>query len=189
MEFIRIFDLLEQGTSHGAIASAIEEKGYIFGWDRFGRYRKFINRKKDADCEYAEVLNALAVDYKWFINPRDDEEGTYRDVAFGEFPKLGKYGWPDTEKINFSKYVIAELNNPVQAKVPRKTVDNNLRIIGAMRECLVGVEREAFIEQCKKPSNACLIEFLEHRYQGYPGLHKRNLEEKFGFAKTLLEQP
>jgi hypothetical protein len=187
MEFIRILDLLETGVPHGAIATAIENKGYVWGWDRFGRYKKFIKDKKGVPSEYLEVLDALAADYKWFAYPREDEQAMDREAAFGEFPKLGAYGWPESENIDFDIYVIADQDAPVRATYSGKENDNNLRILGALRECLVGADRAAFIEECTTLNNSNLIAFLEKRYAGFGGLRPRNLEEKFSRAKKLLE--
>lgn len=187
MGFIRIFDLLEKGVPHGAIATVIENKGYVWGWDRFGRYKKFIKDSSVPQSEYLEVLDALAADYKWFAYPREDEQEMDREVEFGEFPKLGGYGWPESENIDFDSYAIAEQDAPVQATKSSKANDNNLRIIGALRECLVGAERAAFIEGCTTFNNSNLIAFLDKRYAGFGGLSPRNLEEKFAVAKKLLE--
>ena len=47
MEFLSINELLENGTTHGAIATAIEKNGQMYGWDRFGRFRKHLLSDKN----------------------------------------------------------------------------------------------------------------------------------------------
>lgn len=181
MEFISIYDLLEKGISHGSIATAMESKKYIYGWDRFGRYQKFELKVSD------EVFDLLAADYTWASEPTPDR--LPRDIEYGEFPRLAAFGWPESEKMNFSDYENTGESIPANPRSSPKAQDNNLRIIGALRACLVGEDRDGFNESCKKFNDSSLIDFLGKRYGEYPGLSKRNLETKFAIAKQLIENP
>lgn len=188
MEFLSIIELLETGTSHGSIASAIEQKCKFYGWDRFGRYREFVDGDPSSTEVCKDVLNALAADYAWFSDPMPEEEKRPRWVVFGEFPLLGAYGWTDSKKIDFSEYDKTDESSPPRPKINSKAEDNNIRIIGALKACLVGEDREAFIKACPKLNDTNLINFLGDHYRSFGGLTKRNLEEKFAKGKRLLSE-
>ena len=78
MEFLTFYDVLERNLgTHGAIVSASEDLGFIHGFDRFGRFRRFtFNQDKDkTDIEKAlndlvEDLNYYSDIYKHDLDPR-----------------------------------------------------------------------------------------------------------------------
>jgi hypothetical protein len=187
MEFLSIYDLIQEGISHGSIATAIEKQGEIYGWDRFGRYRKFKSQDSNDEHVFKEVFDSLAADFAWLTKPMPEEEREPRNVAFGEFPRLAGYGWPLTEKIDFSTFENTANSVPARPKLSMRADNSSLRIIGALRQCLVGDDRDDFLKQCPKLNDAQLIVFLVQRYKGFEPFSDRSLQKKFAEAKRLLE--
>jgi hypothetical protein len=182
MEFLSLQDLLEKKISHAAIANAIDDIGYLYAWDRFGRFGKYSVNDEKAKEIFKKAFDQLAYDYKYYCDPLNFEPALRDDV---EGVLLG-YGWPADEKISFEKYEFNKLNEPPAPKVSRKKETNELRLIYALSSCLCGEDKEDALSEVEN-SEASLIRFLEKRFNGYPGFSKRSLEEKFASAKNIFE--
>ena len=186
MEFLTFYDILEKKmATHGAIVSAAEDLGFICGFDRFGRFRRFtFNQDKDkTDIEKAlndlvDDLNYYSDIYKHDLDPRDLDD---------PFHPLQRYGWLVDQPIDFKKYE-SDDSDPLMpsSKTSKKKESNELRLIGALVSCLCGQEKQGASRE-NINSEANLIRFLETRFDGYPGFSKRSLEEKFASAKNLLD--
>lgn len=186
MEFLTFYDVLERNLgTHGAIVSAAEDLGFIHGFDRYGRFRRFtFNQDKDkTDIEKAlndlvDDLNFYSDIYKHDLEPRDLED---------PFHRLQRYGWLIDQPIDFKKYESDDSVPPMPVpKTSRKKESNELRLIGALVSCLCGQEKQGASRE-NINSEANLIRFMEKRFNGYPGFSKRSLEEKFASAKNLLD--
>ena len=186
MEFLTFYDVLERNLgTHGAIVSASEDLGFIHGFDRFGRFRRFtFNQDKDK-TGIEKALNELAQDLNYYseisnqeLYPRDLQE---------PFHPLQRYGWLVDQPIDFKKYE-SDDSDPLMpsSKTSKKKESNELRLIGALVSCLCGEEKQAALREVEK-GDASLIRFLEKRFNGYPGFSKRSLEEKFASAKNIFE--
>ena len=186
MEFLTFYDVLERNLgTHGAIVSAAEDLGFIHGFDRYGRFRRFtFNQDKDkTDIEKAlndlvDDLNYYSDIYKHDLDPRDLDD---------PFHPLQRYGWLVDQPIDFKKYE-SDDSDPLMpsSKTSKKKESNELRLIGALVSCLCGEEKQAALREVEK-GDASLIRFLEKRFNGYPGFSKRSLEEKFASAKNIFE--
>ena len=186
MEFLTFYDVLERNLgTHGAIVSAAEDLGFIHGFDRYGRFRRFtFNQDKDkTDIEKAlndlvDDLNYYSDIYKQDLDPRDLDD---------PFHPLQRYGWLVDQPIDFKKYE-SDDSDPLMpsSKTSKKKESNELRLIGALVSCLCGEEKQAALREVEK-GDASLIRFLEKRFNGYPGFSKRSLEEKFASAKNIFE--
>ena len=186
MEFLTFYDVLERNLgTHGAIVSASEDLGFIHGFDRYGRFRRFtFNQDKDkTDIEKAlndlvDDLNYYSDIYKHDLDPRDLDD---------PFHPLQRYGWLVDQPIDFKKYE-SDDSDPLMpsSKTSKKKESNELRLIGALVSCLCGEEKQAALREVEK-GDASLIRFLEKRFNGYPGFSKRSLEEKFASAKNIFE--
>jgi hypothetical protein len=186
MEFLTFYDVLERNLgTHGAIVSAAEDLGFIHGFDRYGRFRRFtFNQDKDkTDIEKAlndlvDDLNFYSDIYQHDLEPRDLED---------PFHRLQRYGWLIDQPIDFKKYESDDSVPPMPVpKTSRKKESNDLRLIGALVSCLCGQEKQGASRE-NINSEANLIRFMEKRFNGYPGFSKRSLEEKFASAKNLLD--
>jgi hypothetical protein len=186
MEFLTFYDVLERNLgTHGAIVSAAEDLGFIHGFDRYGRFRRFtFNQDKDkTDIEKAlndlvDDLNFYSDIYQHDLEPRDLED---------PFHRLQRYGWLIDQPIDFKKYE-SDDSDPLMpsSKTSKKKESNELRLIGALVSCLCGEEKQAALREVEK-GDASLIRFLEKRFEGYPGFSKSYMEKKFASAKNLLE--
>ena len=186
MEFLTFYDVLERNLgTHGAIVSAAEDLGFIHGFDRYGRFRRFtFNQDKDkTDIEKAlndlvDDLNYYSDIYKHDLDPRDLDD---------PFHPLQRYGWLVDQPIDFKKYE-SDDSDPLMpsSKTSKKKESNELRLIGALVSCLCGEEMQAALREVEK-GDASLIRFLEKRFEGYPGFSKSYMEKKFASAKNLLE--
>ena len=186
MEFLTFYEVLEKNLgTHGAIVSASEDLGFIHGFDRFGRFRRFtFNQDKDK-TDIEKALNELVQDLNYYseisnqeLYPRDLQE---------PFHPLQRYGWLVDQPIDFKKYESDDSDPPMPVpKTSRKKESNELRLIGALVSCLCGQEKQGASRE-NINSEANLIRFLETRFDGYPGFSKRSLEEKFASAKNLLD--
>ena len=186
MEFLTFYDVLERNLgTHGAIVSASEDLGFIHGFDRFSRFRRFtFNQDKDK-TDIEKALNELAQDLNYYseisnqeLYPRDLQE---------PFHPLQRYGWLVDQPIDFKKYE-SDDSDPLMpsSKTSKKKESNELRLIGALVSCLCGEEKQAALREVEK-GDASLIRFLEKRFEGYPGFSKSYMEKKFASAKNLLE--
>jgi hypothetical protein len=186
MEFLTFYDVLERNLgTHGAIVSAAEDLGFIHGFDRYGRFRRFtFNQDKDkTDIEKAlndlvDDLNYYSDIYKHDLDPRDLDD---------PFHPLQRYGWLVDQPIDFKKYE-SDDSDPLMpsSKTSKKKESNELRLIGALVSCLCGQEKQGASRE-NINSEANLIRFLETRFDGYPGFSKSYMEKKFASAKNLLE--
>ena len=186
MEFLTFYDVLERNLgTHGAIVSAAEDLGFIHGFDRYGRFRRFtFNQDKDkTDIEKAlndlvDDLNFYSDIYQHDLEPRDLDD---------PFHPLQRYGWLIDQPIDFKKYE-SDDSDPLMpsSKTSKKKESNELRLIGALVSCLCGEEKQAALREVEK-GDASLIRFLEKRFEGYPGFSKSYMEKKFASAKNLLE--
>ena len=186
MEFLTFYDVLERNLgTHGAIVSAAEDLGFIHGFDRYGRFRRFtFNQDKDK-TDIEKALNELAQDLNYYseisnqeLYPRDLQE---------PFHPLQRYGLLVDQPIDFKKYE-SDDSDPLMpsSKTSKKKESNELRLIGALVSCLCGEEKQAALREVEK-GDASLIRFLEKRFNGYPGFSKSYMEKKFASAKNLLE--
>ena len=186
MEFFTFYDILEKKmATHGAIVSAAEDLGFICGFDRFGRFRRFTFGQDKDRTESEKALNDLFddLDYYGDIYNQDPDP---RDLQ-APFHPLQYYGWPFDQPIDFKKYE-SDDSDPLMpsSKTSKKKESNELRLIGALVSCLCGEEKQAALREVEK-GDASLIRFLEKRFNGYPGFSKSYMEKKFASAKNLLE--
>ena len=186
MEFLTFYDVLERNLgTHGAIVSAAEDLGFICGFDRFGRFRRFTFGQDKDRTDIEKALNDLFddLDYYGDIYNQDPDP---RDLQ-APFHPLQYYGWPFDQPIDFKKYV-SDDSDPLMplSKTSKKKESNELRLIGALVSCLCGEEKQAALREVEK-GDASLIRFLEKRFEGYPGFSKSYMEKKFASAKNLLE--
>ena len=186
MEFLTFYDILEKKmATHGAIVSAAEDLGFICGFDRFGRFRRFTFGQDKDRTDIEKALNDLFddLDYYGDIYNQDPDP---RDLQ-APFHPLQYYGWPFDQPIDFKKYE-SDDSDPLMpsSKTSKKKESNELRLIGALVSCLCGEEKQAALREVEK-GDASLIRFLEKRFEGYPGFSKSYMEKKFASAKNLLE--
>ena len=186
MEFLTFYDILEKKmATHGAIVSAAEDLGFICGFDRFGRFRRFTFGQDKDRTDIEKALNDLFddLDYYGDIYNQDPDP---RDLQ-APFHPLQYYGWPFDQPIDFKKYE-SDDSEPLMpsSKTSKKKESNELRLIGALVSCLCGEEKQAALREVEK-GDASLIRFLEKRFNGYPGFSKSYMEKKFASAKNLLE--
>lgn len=186
MEFLTFYDILEKKmATHGAIVSAAEDLGFICGFDRFGRFRRFTFGQDKDRTDIEKALNDLFddLDYYGDIYNQDPDP---RDLQ-APFHPLQYYGWPFDQPIDFKKYE-SDDSDPLMplSKTSKKKESNELRLIGALVSCLCGEEKQAALREVEK-GDASLIRFLEKRFNGYPGFSKSYMEKKFASAKNLLE--
>ena len=186
MEFLTFYDILEKKmATHGAIVSAAEDLGFIYGFDRFCRFRRFTFSQDKDRTDIEKALNDLFDDFDYYgdIYKQDPEP---RDLQ-APFHPLQYYGWPFDQPIDFKKYE-SDDSDPLMpsSKTSKKKESNELRLIGALVSCLCGEEKQAALREVEK-GDASLIRFLEKRFEGYPGFSKSYMEKKFASAKNLLE--
>ena len=186
MEFLTFYDILEKKmATHGAIVSAAEDLGFIYGFDRFCRFRRFTFSQDKDRTDIEKALNDLVADLDYYgdIYKQDPEP---RDLQ-APFHPLQYYGWPFDQPIDFKKYESDDSVPPMPPpKTSKKKETNELRLIYALSSCLCGEDKEDALSEVEN-SEASLIRFLEKRFTGYPGFSKRSLEEKFASAKNIFE--
>ena len=186
MEFLTFYDILEKKmATHGAIVSAAEDLGFIYGFDRFCRFRRFTFSQDKDRTDIEKALNDLFDDFDYYgdIYNQDPDPRDLQDP----FHPLQYYGWPFDQPIDFKKYESDDSVPPMPVpKTSRKKESNELRLIGALVSCLCGQEKQGASRE-NINSEANLIRFMEKRFNGYPGFSKRSLEEKFASAKNLLD--
>jgi hypothetical protein len=186
MEFLSFYDILERNkATHGAIVSAAEDLGFFYGFDRFGRFRRFTFKADKDKLNIEKALDHLVYDFKYYndiSNPEPDPRYLQEP-----FHPLQSYGWLVDEAIDFKKYESDDSDPPMPAsETSKKKESNELRLIGALVSCLCGEEKQAALREVEK-GDASLIRFLEKRFEGYPGFSKSYMEKKFASAKNLLE--
>jgi|688.fasta_scaffold1002334_1 hypothetical protein len=186
MEFLTFYDILEKKmATHGAIVSAAEDLGFIYGFDRFGRFRRFTLGQDKDRTDIEKALNDLFDDFDYYGDIYNQDPDP-RDLL-DPFHPLQYYGWPFDQPIDFKKYESDDSVPPMPVpKTSRKKESNELRLIGALVSCLCGQEKQGASRE-NINSEANLIRFMEKRFNGYPGFSKRSLEEKFASAKNLLD--
>lgn len=176
--FLRLGDLIfDQDIAIGTIATAIEING-IHTWDRFGRRRLFAAQTSEAQS----ALDHLSALYS-VIDVRADEELRER------FWQLGgsNFGWPSTQIPDFR--LLASTVNTSRSEVRskqavQKTENATLGIIGGL---LLFIQGGLGNEQHPDfHSEDALAGFLEKKLEGYAGLSRRNMKDKFAKAKLLL---
>ena len=165
----------ESGVSAGALAGAIEQEG-VWGWDRFDRFRRFA---KDApQCN--EALDRLARQ----VVADSDPQGGGADLDPASDPFFF-YGWRAGQRPDFGK--LSESQGPAKPRTGDavKIEKTDLRIIGALLHVIEGKANcnphPAF------PTSERLIAHLAEIMQGYRGLSKRTLEQRFAKARALID--
>ena len=186
MEFLTFYDILEKKmATHGAIVSAAEDLGFIYGFDRFCRFRRFTLGQDKDRTDIEKALNDLFDDFDYYGDIYNQDPDP-RDLL-DPFHPLQYYGWPFDQPIDFKKYESDDSVPPMPVpKTSRKKESNELRLIGALVSCLCGQEKQGASRE-NINSEANLIRFMEKRFNGYPGFSKRSLEEKFASAKNIFE--
>lgn len=178
-----LWHLISRGkVSISTLASAIERDG-IQGWDRFGRFKTFTKDSQGDDAaRYSKVLDLLAAQHEFDAisdgahrSPLEEAE----DFAGSGHPL--EYGWLENQLPDFSAIVAEGAGQPVEPpKRPSKRAETSeKRIIGAILKHVLpraGYESEA----------ALISDLLEHGYDNYDGISKRNLEKTFAEAKRSL---
>ena len=176
--FLRLGDLIfDQDVAIGTIATAIEING-IYTWDRFGRRRLFAAQTSEAQSALDNLSALYAVD-----NFRAEEE--WRE-PFSEHGG-SNFGWPSTQIPDFRLIAstVSTSRSEVRSKqAVQKTENATLGIIGGLLLFIQGG-----LGNQQHPdfhSEDALAGFLEKKLEGYAGLSRRNMKDKFAKAKLLL---
>ncbi len=154
-KLITLGKLISEDISIPTLATAIEKEG-IYTWDRFGRL------VKACDTNYAFVLNLLAEQYKWVLDPyvgrltdprsplEKCEDGPHTAEEAEEWDNpFDQFGWsadvlPDFINIHQSQ-IEAEPNpiNKVKRKAPDSFVAAFVRLLVeiAKRDPTINIEK------------------------------------------------
>jgi len=186
-QFITLIELLDGPTyiTVGQLASAIE-KGGVYGWDRFGRFKKSDDQnaiKKDALNALAELMRDVTA---WNRDPKhcDPEEGLLDEFPLNDLHIEGAhplqfFGWPKREIPKFCAPEGAESAPfPSHLGVSTNALYN---IIGALLD-VASTKRE------RPMTEAQLIGYLVEKYENNYGISKSNLEKQFARAKRMLDR-
>jgi hypothetical protein len=176
-EIVSVKDLLREGVSPGAIVTAIETKGGVWGWDRFRRFTNFA--LKDDDLE--DLLNLLALqaqhDSSDELSPLDHDEG---DTA------LSWFGWEADKRPEFNARS-EEPALPAGTQRKSKTDTATLTIVAGLLAFLRGELGNRPHPDWKSQND--LVGLLAEKLRGFPGASPRNIADKFGEANRLLKEP
>jgi hypothetical protein len=166
--------------SIGILATAIEEGG-IWGWDRFGRFKRFTKESTGDDATvYSKVLETLAQQHAWRDEGRNDQQSPL-DWA-GDSPEDGgcfHFGWPESDPPNFEEIAAKASKHPAAPpKKPSAREENNDKV-------LIGALLQVFSQKGVNQSE--LIKYLlDHGYDQYEGIKTSTLEAKFAKANASL---
>lgn len=176
-KLITLADLLKQGKTPGTLATAIEQVG-IWGWDSFGRCKHFKLKTPEAE----EALRLLEAEANHWPDPQD-ESPLEESERMGDL-KYRQHGWKPDDVPDFAG--IHRLQPTVQRPASlEKSHQANLALIGALLAVIKG--DAPFMKHPEYESEAKLIVALTTTYQGFPGMSKRTIEDKFRDAKELLQ--
>lgn len=129
--FVTLGDLINEDIPIAALATAIEIGG-IYSWDRFGRYGK------TGDVNMAFVLDLLAKQYRWVMDPcverlRDprspleqyEEPPNNPDDAEDWVNPFDQFGWMKNERPDFDNIHQPQIENGLKPvnKAKRKAPD------------------------------------------------------------------
>lgn len=171
------------------LADAIEKNG-IYGWDRFGRYKKF-----DAKCtghdgaKYQAVLDRLAEQYQWSSDDIPDMERQSPVEEAEDFPDYSSvlyWGWPSELVPDFASIAQKAADNPAPPKRNRsnpKGDNHSMRLVGALLEIIDGTILESKHPRFKSSQN--LAQILEEKYGRRIG-SAESLAKKFTDARQAL---
>jgi len=176
--FLRLGELIfDQDVAIGTIATAIELNG-IHTWDRFGRRRLFTAETPEAQSALDHLSWAYA-----YLDVRADEELRERFWEIG----ANNFGWPSAQVPDFK--LLASTLSTARPEVRsrqavQKTENATLGIIGGLLFFIQGALGNE--QHPDFHSEDALAGFLEKKLDGYAGLSKRNMKDKFAKAKLLL---
>ncbi len=129
--FITLGQLIREDLPIAALATAIE-KGGIYSWDRFGRYGK------TCDANMAFVLDLLAKQYKWEMDPyvgrfkdprspleQHDDPPNNPDDAEDWVNPFDQFVWKKNERPDFDNIYQPQIENGLKPvnKAKRKAPD------------------------------------------------------------------
>jgi len=160
-------------TSPAELASTIE-RGGIFGWDRFGRYKHF----ELGSPEACIALDALATVHARYLQRKQFDSTDAADLP------LDDYGWRVAEWPAFPGGSAVPPDEQAVRAEKAKDIACLLAIIGALMRFIRG---ELYEE--KHPayeSDNKLRELILDALPLVPGLRKRNLQDVFALGKKVL---
>lgn len=177
MSFTDLGTFLRRDITTGTLATAIEKDG-IDGWDRYGRMKHYAPDSAEAQ----EALDLLADQAAYTGEPGVQSPLDRADM----YPEAGfwRLGWLDENLPKFDEIAAGQMVDPrPQSTAKRQNAD--LAIIGSLLLFIsgkIGTKRHPEFE-----TEAKLIGLLTDKMAGYPGLSKRNLEDKFAQAKKVID--
>lgn len=169
----------------GVLATAIERHG-IYSWDRYGRFTRYGPDTPEA----AKALDLVAAEYEYHSRLPPD----YTEMSPAEYlvddPGGDNYVWPASDLPDFK--ALEESSDPHQrasspssagAAVRQENAD--LRVAGALLLLITGeLDGESHPRYADKKQ---LVEYIEAKLAGYPGLKENTLRAKLDRARGLLD--
>lgn len=179
-QFLSLLTLFEQGwTSPAVMATVIEAQG-VDGFDRFGRFKRFRVGTHDDEIMCAMECVAEYQARRMTLGPE-----AFVDLDWQTWERR-RFGWIMKDLPSFSRLEVPQ-EHFLTPGTSVKEAGNNLRIIGALLECLLSSKDSPSPREFG--TQKALIDYLVERYVGYAGLGERNLQEKFALAKRSFSMP
>ena len=186
--FIRLVTLLDRHAevfaSPADLATAIELYG-VYGWDRYGRYKKFSADSPEAQ----EALSLIEDVYAYEQDPHHDDVDQQHplDQIAGSNHPYQRYGWATKALPDFDR-IRSVQPQPQQPPLENSRTERTyLNIIGGLLELILsktpsGKPNSLFSSQ------AAVVDSLLAHFPKKAGLSKRTLDAKFAIAKQSLSQ-
>lgn len=176
-KLITLAELLAEGVSIGALATAIESAG-IWGWDRYGRFTKF----KPKDQGATEALDLLAAEASRSQDP-DEESPLDESERMGD-QRYRQHGWMKEELPDFDG-IQATLPDVPRSPPDSRVTRTDLTIIAALLSFIEG--EKPFKAHPEYVNETQLIATLSHVFEGYRGMSERTLAERLPEARESLK--